>query len=344
MVLVYVAVLATSYVPFGRLADRRSPAAVIRLGLLLFALGAVLVALGGTFALVLGGRALQGLGAAAAVSGGQAVAFAASGPRRAGRSLGLVHVAVALGMLTGPVLGGVIIERFGWQAAFLLEPPIALGAALLARGSRHARHGLLAPEPPSVLALLRRPELAAGLVLALLSFVAMSANMFLVPYLLQRPLALAPSSAGVLMAIVPLTILIGAVPAGALADRHGSRWPSTAGLTLVSLGILGLAIASRSEAGIIVVAALATYGVGAALFGAPNNRAVLAAAPPGGLGLASGLLGSGRQLGQILGVLMSGTLIRIGGGLDVPAAYPFAFIVLAALAALTTLLAASQSR
>lgn len=340
--LVYLALLTASYVPFGRLADRRSPAVVLRLGLLLFAAGAVLVALGGTFGLVLVGRALQGLGAAAAVSGGQAVAFAASGPVRAGRGLGLVHVAVAVGMLAGPVLGGVVLERFGWQAAFLIEPPLALGAALLARGAPLAVG--VAHETASIAALLRRPGLLAGLVLALLTFVAMSANMFLVPYLLQRPLAFAPSSAGALMAIVPVAILLGAVPAGAFADRYGSRWPSTAGLTLVGLGILGFAIAARADAGIIVAAALATYGLGAALFQSPNNRAVLVAAPPGGLGLASGLLGASRQLGQILGVLVSGSLIRSGGGLDAPAAYTFAFIVLAALAALTTLLAAAQSR
>lgn len=341
VVLVYLAVLTAGYIPLGRLADRRSAALVLRLGLLLFAAGAVLVALGEAFALVLVGRALQGLGAAAAVSGGQVVAFGESGPDRAGRSLGFVHVAVAVGLLAGPIFGGVVVERFGWQAAFLVEPPLALGAALLARGPRGAAR---VHQPPSILALLRRPDLAAGLVLAVLTFVAMSANMFLVPYLLQRPLALGPSSAGVLMAIVPVAILIGAVPAGALADRYGSRWPTTAGLALVTAGILGLVIAARADTAVIAAAALVAYGVGAALFQSPNNRAVLAAAPPGAAGLASGLLGTSRQLGQLGGVLLSGSLIRIGGGLDAPAAYAFALTVLAALAALATLLAASRRR
>ena len=338
VVLVYLALITASYVPFGRLADRRSPASVLRLGLLLVAAGALLVAFAGDFALVLVGRALQGAGAAAAVSGSQAVAFAASGAARAGRSLGLVHVAVGLGMLAGPVVGGLVVERSGWQAAFLIEPPIALVAILLARGPRPAHH---VRDASSVIALLRRPGLTAGLVLAVLTFTAMSANMFLVPYLLQRPLALAPSSAGLLMAIVPAGILVGALPAGALADRYGSRWPSTAGLALVALGILGFALASSVE---VVGLALATYGLGAALFQSPNNLAVLAAAPPGGLGLASGLLGTSRQLGQILGVLLSGSLIRISGGLDAPSAYPLAFAVLAGLAGLALVFAYRQRR
>lgn len=338
VVLVYLALITASYVPFGRLADRRSPAGVLRLGLVLFAAGALLVSLAGDFALVLVGRALQGAGAAAAVSGGQAVAFAAAGPARAGRSLGLVHVAVAVGMLAGPVAGGLLVERSGWQAAFLIEPPIALAAVLLARGPRQP---LRAPDTSSIVGLLRRPNLAAGLALAVLAFTAMSANMFLVPYLLQRPLALAPSGAGLLMTIVPLGILAGALPAGALADRYGSRWPSTAGLGLVVIGVLGLALASGVEG---VGFALATYGIGAALFQSPNNLAVLAAAPPGGLGLASGLLGTSRQLGQILGVLLSGGLIQVGGGLDAAPAYRSAFIVLAALAGLALIVAYRQRR
>lgn len=336
VVLVYLTLITACYVPFGRLADRRSPASVLRFGLLVFAAGALLVFFASDLALVLVGRALQGAGAAAMVSGSQALAFVAAGASRAGRSLGLVHVAVALGMLIGPVAGGVIIERVGWQAAFLLEPPIALAAILLARGPRQMPH---ANDSPSVVALLRRPDMAAGLVLAVLTFTAMSANMFLVPYLLQRPLALAPSAAGLLMTIVPLGILVGALPAGALADRYGSRWPSTAGLALVALGILGFAFASSVHA---VGLALVTYGLGAALFQSPNNRAVLAAAPPGGLGLASGMLGASRQLGQILGVSLSGGLISLAGGLDDRGAYAVAFVVLAALATLTTLLAVSS--
>ena len=352
VVLAYLTLITASYVPFGRLADRGSPSGVLRLGLLLFAAGALLVSLSRELDLVLLGRALQGAGAAAAVSGGQAVAFAAAGPGQAGRTLGLTHVAVALGMLGGAIVGGLVIERFGWQAAFLIEPPIALAAALLARGPRRQPGATEAPslvallrrpntEAPSLVALLRRPDLVRGLILAMLTFTAMSANMFLVPYLLQRPLALAPSSAGLLMAIVPVAILLGAFPAGALADRRGSRWPSTAGLTLIGPGIAGFALASRVE---VVALALATYGLGAALFQSPNNLAVLAAAPPGGLGLASGLLGASRQLGQILGVTLSGSLIGMGGGLDARPAYTFAFAALAGLAALAALVASRQPR
>lgn len=338
VVLVYLVVLALAYVPFGRSTDRSSPTAVLRIGLLALATGAILVAIADSLALLLVGRALQGLGAAACVTSGQALVFAAGGSTLAGRGLGLVHVAVAAGMLAGPLAGGFVIERFGWQAVFLIEPPLALGAALLVRSAR--RVAIPRTTRSSVRSLIRQRRFSGGLVLAVLAFIAMSSNMFLVPYLLQRPLGLAPSEAGILLAIVPAAILIGAVPAGALADRYGSRWPSAAGLALAGLGILGFAASALTIAP--VVAALATYGFGAALFQSPNNRAVLAAAPAADLGLASGLLGAVRQIGQIVGVLASGVLIAAAGGLDLPGAYAVAFAVLGALAAMTAVLAVAQ--
>lgn len=89
------------------------------------------------------------------------------------------------------------------------------------------------------------------------------------------------------------------------------------------------------------VLGLAVYGFGAALFQGPNNRAILRAAPAEALGLVSGLLGASRQAGQVLGVLVSGQLLRATrNDLDDPAGYAATFGILAAIAAGTGALAA----
>lgn len=337
VMLAYVVPLAAAYVPAGALADRASTPVVLRLGLLLFAAGSVTIAAAPDFRVVLLGRVLQGTGAAAAVSGGQAVAFAALGAARAGRGLGLVHVAVALGMLGGPLLGGLLLERIAWQGLFLAEVPLALVGFALARSGRSPPH----PATRTVRAskLPRRSSLLRPLGLALIVFVAMSANMFLMPYLLQRPFGLGPSAAGVLLTIVPLAILLGAIPAGDLADRYGSRWPTTAGAAVIALGIAGFALASSTHSVPAVALALIGYGTGAALFQSPNNRAVLGAAPAGALGMASGLLGMTRQAGQGVGVIVAGGLVAAAGGMDAAGSYLFAFIVLAGVAAAAAVIA-----
>lgn len=339
VVVTYLAFLALGVIPFGNLADRWSRAGVFRIGLAAFALGSLVVGFGPDFATVLFGRALQGVGAAAAVGVGQALAFATGGEGRSGRNLGLAHMAVAAGLAAGPVVGGLLLDQVAWQRLFLLEPPLALVAALLASDARSPQMSRRGASPR---ALLRR-ELLIGLAIAALAFVAMSANMFVIPLFLQRPLALAASTAGLLMAIVPLAILVVAPLAGALADRLGSRVPATAGLALVAVAIASFALAAGTVLPIAVAPPLALYGLGAALFQSPNNRAVLAAAPEGQLALASGLLAVSRQLGQIVGVWVSGALLQatardVGGANS----YALTFFILAAVALVTAGLSATR--
>jgi MFS family permease len=338
VMVVYLAALALAYIPAGRLGDRWSQLWLFRAGLALFALGALVVSLAPDTLVLLAGRAVQGLGAAASAAAGQVIAYAASGRERSGRNLGLVHSSVALGMIAGPLLGGAVIERAGWPRAFLIEPVLAAVAAALVRREASARAaGMSVP----LRSILRERGLVLGLALAGLTFVAMSANMFVVPYFLQRPLGLTPAAAGAVMTIVPVIILVAGVPAGIAADRWSSPGLAVAGLLLVALGIGALAIAARDAVFIAAVLGLAVYGLGAALFQGPNNRAILRAAPPGALGLASGLLGASRQAGQVLGVLVSGQLLRaMGTDLSDPRAYAATFVVLAALAAGTAALAA----
>lgn len=335
--LAYLVPLAAAYIPAGRLADRATPVVVLRLGLVAFLVGAAIVASAPDVASILAGRALQGIATAAMVSGAQAIAFAALGPSRGGRGLGLVHSAVALGMLGGPALGGSLLEHIAWQQLFVMELPLALAGLALA--AAHAGPVASAQALP-IATLLRRSSLLRPLSLALVMFVAMSANMFLMPYLLQRPLALEPAAAGALLAIVPLAILAAAVRAGELADRHGSRAPTAVGAALVAIGIAGFAAAALSTSVAIAAAALIVYGVGAVLFQSPNNRTVLAAAPHGSVGLASALLGLSRQLGQAIGVVLAGGLVGATGGID-RGDYVLAFAVLALVAAAATLVAAS---
>lgn len=335
VIVVYLSVLGLAYIPAGRLGDRYSHPAVFRAGALLFALGAVTAALAPALLTLLVGRLFQGLGAAGMAAAGQALAFAAGGERRSGRNLGLVHAAVAIGMLAGPIVGGLVLERAQWPVLFLVEPPLAIGAALALRGKVIAAYVGAA----STWLVLRRREVTFGLALAILTFVAMSANMFVVPYFLQRALDLPPAGAGALMGIVPMAILFASVPAGVLADRYASRWPAAGGLGLVTMGVGLLAAAAAATSVPTAVGALVVYGLGAALFQAPNNRAILRAAPRGAVGLASGLLGASRQAGQVLGVLISGALLRAGGALDEPGTYLLTFVALAGVAAGTAVIA-----
>lgn len=218
-----------------------------------------------------------------------------------------------------------------------------VGAALGAGGIALACFAIFgvverrSPLPLLDLALLRRRAVTSGLLAAGLVFVAMAANMFLVPFLLRDLLGLAPTAAGMVMATVPAAILLLAPHGGGLADRFGPRRPATLGAALVTAAIALLATVRPASPVWLVVGALALYGAGAALFQSPNNSAVLAAVPAGHLGAASGMLALARQLGQIVGIALASGVVRARWGGGEAAAFRDALLVLAVAGLLTCL-------
>ncbi len=235
-------------------------------------------------------------------------------------ALGLGALVLALTQLGAPGGAGTALGAGGVAVACFA----AFGAV-----ERRAPTPLLDP------ALLRRRAVVSGLLAACLIVVAMVANMFLVPFLLRDLLGLAPTAAGGVMAAVPAAILLLAPRGGGLADRFGPRLPATLGAALVTAAIGLLATVRPASPVWLVVAALALYGAGAALFQAPNNSAVLAAAPAGHLGAASGQLALARQLGQILGVARASGVVQARRGGGEAAAFRDALLALAVAGLLT---------
>ncbi|MDP9363192.1 MAG: MFS transporter, partial [Chloroflexota bacterium] len=205
-------------------------------------------------------------------------------------------------------LGGLLIEAASWRAIFLVNLPLGLLALGLAwrRLPRRTEHDPAGGRPHG------SPRcswpLVAGLLAAFFAFVALASNMFLVPFALQSLMGLSPADAGLVMIAVPLTILAVAPVSGRLMDRIGPRWPATVGLGLVAAAILLMARLGPASAVASAVLTLVVYGIGAGLFQAPNNTAVMTAAPAGARGTVSGLLALARGLGQIAGVALAGAI------------------------------------
>ncbi len=148
-------------------------------------------------------------------------------------------------------------------------------------------------------------RVSAGLLAAWLTFIALASNMFLIPFALQDLMGYPASVAGLVMMAVPLAILPVAPLTGALADRFGNRLPATVGLLLIVAAILAMAAFRSTTPLWFAAAVLLMYGMGAGLFQAPNNSAVLGSAPEGREGTVSGMLALSRNLGQVLGVAVA---------------------------------------
>ncbi|OPY59202.1 MAG: Multidrug resistance protein stp [Syntrophorhabdaceae bacterium PtaU1.Bin034] len=111
---------------FGRLGDGSGRKRVYMAGLVCYAAGLLICSFSQNVAHLLIGRSIQGIATAASVSMGMAIAVAAFPEGERGKPLGLVTSARSLGLVIGPVLGGLIVDFLGWRAVFFTRFPITL--------------------------------------------------------------------------------------------------------------------------------------------------------------------------------------------------------------------------
>jgi EmrB/QacA subfamily drug resistance transporter len=112
----------------AKLSDLFGRRSVYILDVALFAAGSLVVALSpaNLFAMLLAGRALQGLGAGGIFPVASAVIGDTFPPEKRGSALGLIGAVFGLAFLVGPILGGIILSFAGWEWLFMINLPIAL--------------------------------------------------------------------------------------------------------------------------------------------------------------------------------------------------------------------------
>ena len=118
VMIAYMLVLTVLLPFFGKLGDIFSKNKLYSIGFLIFALGAFLSSAATSFNLLILYRCVEALGASIMLSNAQAIiATIFKGPRR-GKALGLNGCFVAIGGVSGPAIGGILINSFSWHAIF----------------------------------------------------------------------------------------------------------------------------------------------------------------------------------------------------------------------------------
>lgn len=112
--------ILTVFLPFfGKLGDIFPKNKLYAFGFFLFGLGAFLNTTASSFPLLLAYRCLEALGASIMLSNAQAIIASIFKNERRGKALGLNGCIVAIGGMSGPALGGILINYFGWHAIFV---------------------------------------------------------------------------------------------------------------------------------------------------------------------------------------------------------------------------------
>src|SRR5882724_8576870 len=141
-----------------------------------------------------------------------------------------------------------------------------------------------------------------------LAMLALFAVGFMLPFYFEELRGFSVAKSGLFLTAMPLSLAVVAPVSGLLADRFGSRWLASGGLAVACLGLLALAQLDAQSSDWGIIWPLLLTGVGQGLFMTPNARALMNAAPANEQGESSGLLATGRVLGQSLSVALAGAI------------------------------------
>lgn len=114
VIIAYMLVLTVFLPFFGKLGDIFPKNKVYASGFFIFALGAALNCTAPNFAMLLTFRCIEALGASIMIANGPAVIATLFKGENRGKALGLNASLVAVGGMSGPAIGGALINYFGW--------------------------------------------------------------------------------------------------------------------------------------------------------------------------------------------------------------------------------------
>ena len=143
VIAIYALVIASLQLLGGAASDRFGRRRVLQIGLAIFMLGSLLCSLAPKIDALIAARALQAVGAS--MMGPVALAIIAQvfiGPTERARAIGVWGSVFGAALALGPVVGGVLIDQFGWRSVFWINLPVAAvtiaACALLVPESRSA--------------------------------------------------------------------------------------------------------------------------------------------------------------------------------------------------------------
>ena len=116
----------------GRAGDLFGRKRIYITGWVVFTIGMAAATFAATIEQLVALRFVQAVGVAMAIANGNAIVTDAFPDNQRGRALGTTGAVVGAGLMSGPILGGFIIELLDWRALFYLRVPIGLISMVMA--------------------------------------------------------------------------------------------------------------------------------------------------------------------------------------------------------------------
>ncbi|RLV48329.1 MFS transporter [Nocardioides mangrovicus] len=122
---------------WGKLADQFNKKLLVQAALIIYVAGSLIAGFSHTMGLLIGARAVQGLGVGGLTALVQVVIASMVSPRERGRYSGYIGAVFALATVSGPLIGGLLVDSVGWRWCFFVGIPVAVLAFVVLQLTLH---------------------------------------------------------------------------------------------------------------------------------------------------------------------------------------------------------------
>ena len=308
LVTVYLAAMLVGQPVAGRVSDRIGTVRAIRAALVAFLVCSIGGAVAPSFGALVGARLGQAAAGAMLVPSIQALLRSTTPAERRGQVFGVLGSLLGVGAAAGPVIGGGLIQLFGWPAIFLVNVPVvlvALAIPLTSAATVPARASL-APGPWV------NGVFAAGFGVQALTTLGQYLLLLLAPVLLEsRGWSTAAVGAGLSSLTVGM-IVMGPI-GGRAGDRFGRRTPVVVGVGVATVALAVATLAGEGVGPAVLLAVLLLFGFGLGFAVPGNMTAALESVAESRAGSAAGILSMSRYVGSITSSVLVGLWIGDDG-------------------------------
>jgi DHA1 family inner membrane transport protein len=297
---------------FGPLSDRRGRRFAMLLGLAIFAAAAAACIVAPNLPLLLGARAINGIGAAILLP----AAFAAAGdlPTEAarGRAIALVTAAFPLSNLLGLPFGALATSLGGWRAPFGLIAGAAVVAFVgVATSNQVSRTANAGRGYTATFGRVIRDRNALAVMSVTLVWFSGAVGLFIyVGEFIHESFGIASEQAGLAYLVIGVVGLVAARTSSVVLARIGPRRTVLIGISLFGTAAFLLpltTIALPLALGAIAIWAFGTW------FGVPGMQTIVAGLSESARGTMLAFNSSALNLGGVIGPLITGRILDVGG-------------------------------
>jgi len=332
IVLAFLLTSAFLAIPFGRLADIYGRVPMLRIGILLFCVTALLNVFSPNMPVFLLMRVLQGIGAAMIFATNTAILIDAYPPEKRGSVMGITVAAVYVGSACGPVIGGLMTHTFGWRSIFLLITTFALIALFMTMLRLHSEKPAGAGEADNIVTVIARlfknRVFALSNLAAIFNYGAIFAVIYLMSIYLQLVRGFNADHAGLIMISQPVVQSILSPIAGRMSDKRQPALIASIGMGGCAGALFMFAFLNEQTAVWYIVSGLVLAGIGVALFSSPNANMIMSSVDNKDYSVASSVMSTSRIVGQVAGMALLTVIINaVVGNVPIASVAPAAMVL-----------------